>query len=335
MQRTMRRRFLLTAAAMAAAPLVRAQAPARLPTLGLLYPNPFVTSGADSRKYMAKWLAALGWTDGVNLRVEHASGDGREDRMPALAEALVRKGVDVIWVAGPEAALAAARATRTIPIAFYGVGFPVEHGLVESLAKPGGNVTGLASLAGTEWAKCLEALREIAPSVRRLSWIKVQTVRRTVSGGTVRTTEVAVDPLAAGMGFDLRRHPVSVPEDLDAAFEAIRQARPEAFASDFTAMTYRERHRIVDFANHHRLPSAFGATPFIQAGGLVSYAANRAWMAQHSFTFVDRILRGARPADIPVERPNRFELYINLKTARSLGLAVPQSLLLRADEVIE
>jgi putative ABC transport system substrate-binding protein len=206
---------------------------------------------------------------------------------------------------------------------------------VESLARPGRNVTGLTALAGTEWGKCLEALREIAPGTRRISWIRVQTVMRTVSGGEFRTGEALVDPQAERLGFEIERHRVSTPEDLEVAFGAVRKVRPEAFASDFTAMTYRERHRIVDFANYHRLPSAFGATPFIQAGGLVSYAANRAWMAQHSFTFVDRILRGARPADIPVERPNRFELYINLKTARSLGLAVPQSLLLRADRVIE
>jgi putative ABC transport system substrate-binding protein len=335
MQRTMRRRFLLAAAAMAAAPLVRAQAPARLPTLGLLYPNPFVTGSGDSRVFMANWLEALGWVVGKNLHVVHLSADGREERLPGLAEQLVRQQPDVIWVAGPEAALAAARATRTIPIAFYGVGFPVEHELVESLARPGRNITGLTALAGTEWGKCLEALREIAPGTRRISWIRVQTVMRTVSGGEFRTGEALVDPQAERLGFEIERHRVSTPEDLEVAFGAVRKVRPEAFASDFTAMTYRERHRIVDFANYHRLPSAFGATPFIQAGGLVSYAANRAWMAQHSFTFVDRILRGARPADIPVERPNRFELFINLRTARSLGLAVPQPLLLRADEVIE
>lgn len=335
MQRTRRRRFLLAAAALTAAPRVGAQAPARLPTLGLLYPNPTVTGDGDARKYMAKWLEALGWTAGKNLLVVHASAEGREDRLAGLAEQLVQKGVDVIWVAGPEAALAAARATQSLPIAFYGVGFPVEQGLVESLAKPGRNVTGLTAIAGLEWAKCLEALREIVPAARQLAWIRVQTLMRSVSGEVVRTLDQLIDPQAPRLGFELRRFPVSAPEDLEGAFEAIRQARPDAMACDFTAMTFRERHRIVNFANFHRLPSAFGAWPFIEAGGLLSYAASRAWMAQHSFTFVDRILRGARPADIPVERPSRFELTVNLKTARMLGLAVPQSLLLRADRVIE
>jgi putative ABC transport system substrate-binding protein len=335
MQRTRRRRFLLAAGALAAAPLARAQAPARIPRLGLLYPNPTISADGDARKFMARWLEALGWTVGRNLLVEHASGDGREDRLPALAGQLVQKGVDVIWVAGPEAALAAARATRSIPIAFYGVGYPVEQGLVESLAKPGRNVTGLTAIAGLEWGKCLEALREIVPAARQLSWIRVQTVMRNVSGGEFHVADRAIDPHAARLGFEIRRVPVSAPEDLDAAFAAIREARPEALACDFTAMTFRERHRIVGFANHHRLPSAFAAWPFVQAGGLISYAASRAWMAQHSFTFVDRILRGERPADIPVERPSRFELLVNLKTAKALGLTVPQSLLLRADRVIE
>jgi putative ABC transport system substrate-binding protein len=335
MQRTRRRRFLLAAGALAAAPLARAQAPARLPTLGLLYPNPSVTADGDARKFMAKWLEGLGWVVGSNLLVEHASAEGREDRLPALAEQLVQKGVDVIWVAGPEAALAAARATRAIPIAFYGVGYPVEQGLVDSLAKPGRNVTGLTTLAGLEWAKCLEALREIVPAARQLSWIRVQSVMRTVSGGEFRLADQMTDPHAARLGFEIRRVPVSAPEDLDAAFAAIRDARSEALACDFTAMTFRERYRIVGFANEQRLPSAFAAWPFIQAGGLISYAASRAWMSQHSFTFVDRILRGERAADIPVERPSRFELIVNLKTAQALGLTIPQQLLLRADKVIE
>ena len=333
MQRTRRRRFLLAAGALAAAPLARAQV--RLPRLALLYPNPFVTGSGDSRVFMAAWLKKLGWVDGENVRIEHYTGEGREDRLPALAEQIVREGADVIWVAGPEAANAAARATRTIPIAFYGVGRPVEQELVESFAKPGRNVTGVASLAGLEWGKCLEALRVIVPTARRLSWIRVQTVMRTVSGGELRVTDMAIDPHAANLGFEIERHGVATPEDLDGTFDAIRNAHADALACDFTAMTYRERQRIVDFANSRRLPSAFGAWPYILAGGLLSYGASRAWMAQHSFTFVDRILRGARPAELPVERPTRFELFINLKTARALGLSVPQSLLLQADRVID
>jgi putative tryptophan/tyrosine transport system substrate-binding protein len=332
MQRT-RRRFVLGAAALAAAPLARAQA--RLPRLALLYPNPFITSAGDSRVFMARWLEQLGWVTGRDLEVEHYSGKGREDRLPALADEIVRWSADVIWVAGPEAALAAARATQTIPIAFYGVAFPVEHELVETLARPGRNVTGLTSLAGTEVAKSLEILREVAPAARRIGWIRVRTVMRTVSGREFRLGETLVDTGAEKLGFEIERHRVSTAEDLENAFAAIRRSKPDAFGCDFTAMTYRERHRIVDFANFHRLPSVFGALPFIGAGGLLSYAASRGWMARHSFTFVDRILRGARPQDLPVERPTQFELSVNLKSAKMLGLSVPQSLLLRADRVFE
>lgn len=335
MRRSRRRVLLLATAVLAAAPFARAQAPDRLLALGLLFPNPTTSADADAREYIPRWLKALGWVDGKNLRLEFASAEGREERLPALAGKLVAKGVDAIWVAGTEAALAAARATESIPIAFYGVGHPVEQGLVESLAKPGRNVTGITSIAGLEWGKGLEALREIAPSLRRLARIRVQTVARHVSGHEVSIRDNSTEADAQRMGFEVRRFGVAAPEDLDGAFTAILESRPEGLMCDFTAMTFRERHRIIGFANRNRLPSLFGALPFVRDGGLVSYAASRSWMAQHSFTFVDRILRGARPADLPVELPTRFELLVNLKTAKALGLTVPESILLRADRVYE
>ena len=335
MQRTRRRRFLLAAGALAAAPLARAQAPQRVRVLRLLYPNPPVTSDGDLREAVARLMKSHGWTVGKDLESQHFSAEGREDRLPALAERVVEGTVDVIWVAGPEAAVAAARATRTIPIAFYGVAFPVEHGLVDSLAKPGRNVTGIASLAGSEQAKCLQALREIVPTVRRLAHINVTTIRRHVAGGEIQVRDLTIDTPAAEMGVEIRRYPVAAPEDLEGAFAAIQQDRPDALLCDFTAMTFRERQRIIDFANRNDLPSVFGAWPFVRDGGLIAYAANRRWMGIHSFTFVDRILRGARPADLPVELPTRFQLLINMRTAKALGLAVPPSLLLRADHVFE
>lgn len=332
MQRA-RRRFVLAAAALAVAPLARARS--GMPVLGMLYPNPSVTTDGDFRVATVNIMKRLGWAVGKDLEVRHYSGDGRESRMPALAERVVADGVDVIWTAGPEAAVAAARATQTIPIAFYGVGFPVEHGLVESLAKPGRNVTGITSLAGSEYAKCLQALREIVPGIRRLAYINVTTVRRNVAGEKFEVRDRSIETPAAEMGIEVRKYPVAAPEDLDGAFDAVRQDRPDALMCDFTAMTFRERQRVIDFANGERLPSMFGAWPFVRDGGLIAYAANRRWMAVHSFTFVDRILRGARPAEIPVEQPTRFELLINMKTARALGLTVPQSLLMRADKVFE
>jgi putative tryptophan/tyrosine transport system substrate-binding protein len=335
MRRTGRRRFLLAAGALAAAPLARGRLASGMPVLRLLYPNPTITTDGDLRVIVANIMKSLGWTVGKDLEIQHFSGDGREDRLPALAGRVVEAGVDVIWVAGPEAALAAARATKTIPIAFYGVGYPVEHGLVDSLAKPGRNVTGITSVAGFEWIKNLENLREIAPGVRRLARIRVETVARDIHGREVFIRDSPLDAVAPRIGFEIRKFPVSAPEDLDGAFAAISEWRPEGLMCDFTAMTFRERLRIIDFANRHRLPSLFGALPYVRDGGLMSYGASRRWMGRHSFTFVDRILRGARPADLPVERPTRFELLFNLKTAKALGLTVPQSLLLRADRVFE
>lgn len=333
MQRT-RRRLLLGAAALAAAPLARARAAGARQRLGLLFPSPMRTSEGSAVEFYTSILKDLGWIVGENLEVEYASGDGHEDRLPALAESLVQQPVDVIWVAGPEAAVAAARASRSIPIVFYGVGFPVEQGLVDSLAKPGRNVTGLASLAGGERAKGLEVLLEIAPGLRRLAWLWVETVARNVSGEEMRIRTSSFESEASALGFEVRRYPVSKPADLDGAFAAMLQASPQSLYCDFTAMTIRERHRIVEFANRNRLPAVYGAWRFIEAGGLLSYGPNRGWMFRHSFTFVDRILRGARPSELPVEFPTRFELVISLKTASVLGLSVPQSVLLRADRVI-
>lgn len=335
MQRTARRSFLVGAAALVAAPLVRAQTTAIRQSVGLLFPSPLKTSDGDAVRFYTAVLKSLGWIDGDNVSLEYASGEGHEDRMPALAASLVEKQVNVIWAAGPEAAVAAARATRTIPIVFYGVAYPVEHGLVDSLAQPGRNVTGLASLAGAERSKALESLLEIAPSLRRLAWLQVETVARDVAGREMRIRTSSFESEAAALGFEVRKYPVSVPTDLEPAFAKIVRDANDALHCDFTAMTMRERVRIADFANRNRLPAVYGASRYVEAGGLLSYGPSRAWMFRHSFTFVDRILRGAQPAELPVEFPTRFELVVNLRTARLLGLEVPASLLLRADRVIE
>jgi len=337
MRRVGRRRVLLAAGALALASLAQARASRRVPRLGVLYPNPTYSeaSGGSALALYASALKDFGWIVGENLELVNASAEGREERLPALAASLVEKQVDVIWTAGPEAAIAAARATTTIPIAFYGVGYPVEQGLVDSLAKPGRNVTGLASMAGSEWSKAVEALREISPGLRKLAWIRVETVARSVSGAEVRVHDRRFESDALAQGLEVRKFPVYKAEDFDGAFAAISAAGAEGLFCDFTALTIRERQRIADFANRHRLPSAFGAEPYVRAGGLLSYGANRGWMTRRSFVYVDRILRGARPPDLPVEAPTRFQLAVNLKTARLLGLTIPQSLLLRADRIIE
>jgi putative ABC transport system substrate-binding protein len=328
-----RRRFLAGAGALAAARLARAQQ--RKPVLGLLYPNPSSGPQGTAQAYFTGILKKLGWNVDADIVLEHASGEGSEDRLQDLANGLVAKRVDVIWAAGPEAALAAARATKTIPIAFYGVAYPVEAELVDSLARPGRNVTGLASVAGAGYVKALELLREIAPGAKRVAWLAVDTGIWSVSGKEVRLSHQAILESARGLGFEFERFPVSSREDFEDAFKAILDSRPQALISDFTALTFRERNRIARFALTQRLPSVATPSVFAEAGFLASYGPNRGWMIEYSLTYVDRILRGAKPAELAVELPSRYEMTLNLKTAKALGIAIPGEILVRADKVIE
>jgi putative ABC transport system substrate-binding protein len=307
----------------------------RKPVLGLLYPNPSSGPQGNAQAYFSGILKRLGWTVGTDVVLEHASGEGSENRLPVLARQLVDKRVDVIWAAGPEAALAAARATKTIPIAFYGVAYPVEAELVESLARPGRNATGLASVAGVGYVKALELLREIVPGTKRIAWLAVDTVIWSVSGKEVRLSYQAILESARGLGFEIERFPVSRREDLDDAFKAILASRPQALISDFTALTFRERNRIAGFALSERLPAVATPSVFAEAGFLASYGPNRGWMIEYSFTYVDRILRGAKSADLAVELPSRYEMTLNFKTAKALGITIPSAVLVRADRVIE
>jgi putative ABC transport system substrate-binding protein len=308
-----------------------AQTTARAPLLGLLYPNP----GSAKDSPIGRRLKELGWIEGVNLRIVEASSEGNNDRLAELAADLVRKRVDVIWVAGPEAAVAAARATRSIPIAFYGVAYPVEWGLVDSLARPGRNVTGLASAAGDEKAKRLELLREVVPTAKRLAVIATASTTETLSGSRDRATYDDIAAAATALGFEARTLEVSRPDELDAAFAQVRSMRAQAVFFDATALTFRERRRIAEFALSARLPSVGSVKEFVEAGGLLSYGADRTAMIMRSFDHVDRLLRGARPTDLPVELPSKFEITVNSKTARALGVSIPRPVLLRADQVIE
>lgn len=325
------RAFVAVAATAPAWGLAQPQSVAGRRVLGLLYPNP---ESAKAGPIGAR-LKELGWNEGENLQIEEASSGGSNDRLDALAAELVRKRVDVIWVAGPEAAVAAARATRSIPIAFYGVAFPVEQGLVDSLARPGRNVTGVAAIAGDEGLKRLEILKEILPTMKRLAIVATASALGTLGGGEYQVPINRRESTATLLGFEAQTFPVSRREDFDAAFAKIIEMRAHAALFDFTALTFRERHRIADFASRARLPSVSAFKEFVEAGGLLAYGANRGWMVLRSFDHVDKLLRGARPAELPVEMPSKFELTLNLKTARALGLTIPQTVLLRADRVIE
>src|SRR5215470_1293511 len=275
-------------------------------------------------------LRELGWTEGQNLVLERAYGEGQEDRLPELAEMLVRRRADVIYAIGPPSAVAAAKATKTIPIVFWGVSFPVELGLVASIGRPGRNVTGVAYATGPELiAKELEFLKQIVPSVTRVAWIN------SPQGVQIKVQQAAIDAAARSLGFALEHYLIRYPDDFDTIFATILGSRANAIGLVGNPLTWRERKRIADFANRNRLASTFGVKDFVEVGGLISYGPDPLATTLQSLVYVDKILRGAKPADLPVEQPTKFELVINLKTAKALGLTIPPSLLARADQVIE
>lgn len=314
--------------------MARGQKAARLPKLGILNPHPQPSPQDLAKSPLRVRLRQLGWVDGETFVIEPAFGGGKEDRLPELAAELVRKRVDVIWALGPEAAIAAARATRTIPIVFWGVAFPVEQGLIDSLARPGRNATGVAWYSTPEVdGKRLELLREIAPAARRLAVLTVPSAIQTVAGGTAQIT-ASTSPAALKLGYEIRAFPVWKPEDFDGAFSAMLAWGVEALTVSGTTLTVRERFRIAEFAKKHRLPSTYTLRNFVEAGGLVSYAIDFIPTAALTADYVDRILRGAKPGELPVALPTGYELAVNLKTAKELGLTVPESVLLRADRII-
>lgn len=324
----MRRRLLAAAGALVAASWAAAQPAARIPTLGILSPN-------RPPKGMEHPLAKYGWKPGETLLIEFPDAGGSEQRLPELAAQLVAKRVDVIWANSPDAALAAARATSTIPIVFWGVVYPIEMGLIDSFARPGRNVTGVAYTASPESdAKRLELLHEIAPAVHRLAFISAP-VRVDATRDAAHELQRRMRDAARRLEYDLRQFEVETPEDFDAAFAQILDWRAEAVMTQPSTLLNRERKRIIDFANRHKLPSVFTLPDYVESGGLVAYAIDTRRTIARSFEYVDRILRGAKPADLPVELPSNYVLAVNLRTAKLLGLTVPQSILARADRVIE
>jgi putative ABC transport system substrate-binding protein len=331
-----RRRFVALLGGTLAVPFARAQTPKRLPILGVLTPHPRETPEQRTRSPIRARLVQLGWVPGETIEMVSPDGEGKEDRLPAMAEELVRKRADVIWAIGPEAAVAAARATQTIPIVFWGVGYPVEQGLVDSYARPGRNVTGIAFVTGVEIStKVLEYLRQIAPSAKRVAQIATPSAVTHVKGKQFLGARPSNQMAAQKLGMEYRVHEIARVEDFDVVFAAILESRAQALFVPGTTLTFRERKRIAEFANRNRLPSAFNQREFVEAGGLFSYGIDSMETVLQTLGYVDKILRGARPADLPVEMPSKYELVINKKTADALGIKVPQSVLLRADRVIE
>ena len=274
-------------------------------------------------------LSELGYVEGQNIIIECRGALGAPDRFPGFAAELVRLKVDVLVAAGTASALAAKQATKTIPIVMVYVGDPVGSGLVTSLARPGGNVTGLSVLTPDMVPKALEILKEAAPSVSRVAvWMDPTNPGQTLP-------DKQLDAAAKVMGVRLERVDVRTAANLDAAFSAALRQREEALFVYPLPIALLDVQRIAQFAIKNRLPTIALFPPNVRGGMLMSYGANQAAQYRRAGTYIDKILKGATPADLPVEQPTKFDLLINLKTAKALGLTIPQSLPQRADEVIQ
>ena len=304
-----------------------AQQPARASRIGFLGTSSPSTA-PHALEAFRQGLRGLGYLEGQNIVVEYRWAQGRQERLSGLAAELVRLNVDVIVAPNTQAALAARAATRTIPIVFAGVADPVGTGLVASLARPGGNTTGLSFLSPELSAKQLELLKEAVPKTSR-----VAVLWNPGNPGlalTLREAEVA----ARALGVQVQLLEARGPDEIDSAFLAMTRERADGLLILGDAVFLLHRTRIVGLAAKSRLPAMYNFKEFVDAGGLMAYAANLADLFRRAAVYVDKILKGAKPGDLPVEQPTRFELVVNLKTARALGLTIPQSVLIRADEVI-
>jgi len=274
-------------------------------------------------------LRDLGYVEGRNISIESRWSEGKSDRHPALAIELVGLRPDVIVASGTQAIRAAKQATTTIPIVMAVSAYPDKIGLVESLASPGGNVTGLSNFGPTLNGKLFELLKELAPNVSRVAllWNPASPVELL----TFRELQAA----ASAAGVEIQSVEVRSPDDLPTAFAAVGAQGAQALLAHANPVNYKGRQLIADYALRKRIPSIYQEKIFVEAGGLMSYAPSFNDLFRRAATYVDKILKGAKPADLPVEQPAKFELVINLKTAKAIGLTIPQSILLRADRVIE
>jgi putative tryptophan/tyrosine transport system substrate-binding protein len=323
----MRRRelLLLVGAAMTTARTLHAQQAGKVFRIG------FLTAGAKPLQLatIGDFLRELGWVEGKNFVWESRYADNRLDRLPELAAELVALKVDLIMSSGTLAPLAAKRATATIPIVMAEAGDPVGSGLVESLARPGGNVTGMSLMVPELGGKRLELLKDLLPNMSRVAVL--WNAANPYAAAVFKESERAAQTL----GMEVQSLEVRGPDDFGGVFEAAKRQPPDALTVVDDPLTVNFRKEVVDFAATCRLPAIYGSGGFVDAGGLMSYGANLNDLWRHAASYVDKILKGARPRDLPVEQPTKFELLVNLKTAKALGLTIPPSILARADEVIE
>jgi putative tryptophan/tyrosine transport system substrate-binding protein len=322
-----RREFITLLGGAAAWPLAaRAQQTGKVPTIGFLGANPSIDS--DRIAAFVQRLRELAWIDGRNLAIEYRWAEGRNERNTENAAELVRLKVDVIVTEGTPSTFAAKQATAVIPIVFAAAGDPVGTGLVASLARPGGNITGLSSQTAETAGKRLELLREIVPGLGRLAIMgNVGNPLSVLESGEAQAA-------ARALGLEVTTAELRRAEDISPAFDALK-GRADALYVCVDPLVNTHRIRINILAVAARLPTIYLFREYVEVGGLMSYGPNDLDMFRRAANFVDKILRGAKPADLPVEQPTKFDLVINLTTAKALGLTIPEPFLLRVDEVIE
>ena len=321
--------FALCALLSALCSHVAAQQSAKTPKIGWLGARSFSSSGSregSGAGLFVTELSKLGYIDGKNVTIEYRYAEDKFDRLPALADDLVYIKVDVLMAAATVEALAAKNATRTIPIIFFNVPDPVGSGLVDSLARPGRNITGFTSISAVLAGKRLELLKETIPNLSRVAVL--WNPQNSASAEQWKESQQA----SRGLGFQLHSMEVSRVEQFARAFEEAIKARSAALAVTQDTVLASNRKRIVDLAAKHRLAAIY--TQSNSAGGLMSYGPDRTEAYRRAASMADKILKGAKPADLPVEQPTKFELVINLKTAKQIGLTIPPNVLARADRVI-
>ena len=325
-----RRRFLsITLAGTLAAPLAgAAQQPGKMWRIGLLSTGP-ISNTQPLFNVFQEQLRELGYVDGQNVSIESRAADGNNERLPGLAAELVKLKVDVLLTTGTPAAVAAKRATSVIPIVTAVVADPVGAGLVTNLARPGGNLTGIADLDDELTGKRLGLLKEAVPRLSRVAiiWKRGNPAHKTA----LKEAEV----VARTMDLQFQTLDVRAPSEFQEAFAAMARDRVGALILAADSMFFAHRTQLAESATKHRLPTMFWRREFVAAGGLMSYGTLYPELFRRAAIYVDKIFKGAKPADLPMEQPTKFELVINLKTAKALGLTIPPSLLLRADQVIE
>ena len=323
-----RREFITLLGGAAAAWPVALRAQAIIPRIGFMG-NSTAALEANVVGSFCDGLRELGYQEGRNIVIEYRWADGNYARFPALVAELIAAKVDVIVTAGTPAVLAVKKATTTVPVVMVAVGDPVGTGLVQSLARPGGNLTGLSSIAPDLEGKRLDLLREIVPTLSHVAvFFNSLNAFHVVS---VRQANAA----AQTMGINLQWHNIRKSEDLDGAFAAIRKERPDALLILADRVFLHNRQRMMDFTEEQRLPNVNPYKELVEAGGLMSYGPSYEDIHKRAAIYVDKIIKGAKPANLPIEQPSKFTFIINLKVAKALGLTVPSSLVTLADEVIE